>query len=164
MGDPVLRTLVLFLALTAVVMVVVGLDRRAEVGAAEAEAAALDWVGTGFAQEPRRDGDEWEVDVIRPDGSMVQVSIGDGLEALGFDEERGPAGLPAHDEIHGSRRAAAIDAALTATGTGEALSVEREPSGEIEVSIVTRDGLHVDVDLDDALEPVDVEVEDPGDE
>ena len=158
------RTLLFLLALTAVVMIAVGLDRPAEIGPDAAEAVALDWVGVGFAQEPRRDGDEWEVDVIRPDGSMVQVSIGDELEARGFDEESGPAGLPAHDEIHGPRRAAAIDAALTVTGTGEARSVEREPSGEIEVSIVTRDGLHVDVDLDNALEPVDVEVEDPEDE
>jgi hypothetical protein len=161
---PVLRTLLLFVAVTAVVMVVVGLDRPADIGAADAEAAAHDWVGVGFAQEPRRDSDGWEVDVIRPDGSMVEVTIGDGLEARGFDEERGPAGLPAHDEISGSLRAAAIESALTATGSGEALSVEREGSGEIEVSMVTRDDLHVDVELDDALQPVEVEVEDPGDE
>jgi hypothetical protein len=160
----VLRTLLLFLALTAMVMMVVGRDRPPDIGPGDAEAAALDWVGVGFAQDPRRDGDEWEVDVIRPDGSMVQVSIGDGLEARGFDEERGPAGLPAPDEISGPMRSAAIEAALSATGSGEARGVERERNGEIEVSIVTRDGLHVDVDLDDALQPVDVEVEDPGDE
>jgi len=160
----VLRTLLLFLAVTAVVMVVVGLDRRAEIGPDDAEAAALDWVGVGFAQEPRRDGDEWEVDVIRPNGSMVEVTIGDRLEARGFDEERGAAGLPAHDEVYGPRRAAAIKAALTATGTGEALSVEREGPGEIEVSMVTRDDLTVEVELDASLQVTEVEVEDPGDE
>jgi hypothetical protein len=154
---------VLFLAVTAVVMTVAGMDRRAQIGPADAEAAALDWVGVGFAQEPRRDGDEWEVDVIRPDGSMVEVSIGDALQVRGFDEERGPGGLPAPDEVTGPLRSAAIEAALTATA-GEAQGVERERTGEIEVSIVTRDGLHVDVDLDKALQPVDVEVEDPGDE
>jgi hypothetical protein len=160
----VFRTLLLFLAVTAVVMVVVGVDRRTEIGPDEAEAAALDWVGVGFAQEPRRDGDEWEVDVIRPNGSMVEVTIGDGLEARGFDEERGAAGLPADDEIHGPLRAAAIDAALSATGTGEALSVERERPGEIEVSLVTRDDLRVEVELDASLQVTEVEVEDPGDE
>jgi len=89
----------------AAVMVAAGLDRRADIGPAVAEAAALDWVGVGFAQEPRRDGDEWEVDVIRPDGSMVEVTIGDAAEMRGLDEERGPAGLPAHDEVHGPLRA-----------------------------------------------------------
>ena len=159
-----LRTLLLFLAVTAVVMVVVGLDRRAEIGPDDAEAAALDWVGVGFAQEPRRDGDEWEVDVIRPNGSMVEVTIGDRLEARGFDEERGAAGLPADDEVYGPRRAAAIKAALTATGTGKALSVEREGPREIEVSLVTRDDLTVEVELDASLQVTEVEVEDPGDE
>jgi hypothetical protein len=161
---PVLRTLLLFLAVTAVVMVVVGVDRRADFGPDDAEAAALDWVGVGVAQEPRRDGGEWEVDIVRPDGSMVEVTIGDRLEARGFDEERGAAGLPADDEIYGPLRAAAIDAALTATGTGEALSVERERPGEIEVSMVTRDDLHVEVELDASLEVVEVEAEDAGDE
>jgi hypothetical protein len=162
----VLKTLLLFLALTAVVMgvVVVGLDRRAEIGPAQAEAAALDWVGVGFAQEPRRDGDEWEVDVIRPDGSMVEVTIGDALEMRGLDEERGPAGLPAHDEVGGPLRSEAIKAALAETGSGEALSVERDPPGEIEVRVRTRDDLVVEVELDNSLQVLELEVEDPGDE
>jgi hypothetical protein len=158
------RTLIVFLALTAVVMVVVGMDRRPEMGPEDAEAAALDWVGVGYAQEPRRDGNEWEVDVIRPNGSMVEVTIGEGLEARGFDEERGAAGLLAPDEVRGPRRAAAIEAALTATGTGRALSVERDGPREIEVSLLTRDDLHVEVELNPALEIVEVEVEDPEDE
>jgi hypothetical protein len=160
----VYRILFVSLAVTAVALVVAGLDRRAEIGPSEAEAAALNWVGVGFAQEPRRDGDEWEVDVIRPNGSMVEVTIGDRLEARGFDEELGAAGLPAHDEVYGSLRTAAIDAARLATGSGEALSVERERTGEIEVSMETRDGLHVEVELNRSLEVVEVEVEDPGDE
>jgi hypothetical protein len=160
----VFRTLLAFLALTAGVMVLVGMDRRPEMGADDAEAAALAWVGTGYAQEPRRDGGEWEVDVIRPDGSMVEVTIGDGKEARGFDEERAAAGLPAHDEVHGPRRAAAIEAARAATGTGEALTVERDGPEEIEVKMVTRDGLHVEVDLDSSLQVTEVEIEDPEDE
>jgi hypothetical protein len=145
-------------------MAVAALDRPPQIGPADAEAAALNWVGTGFAQEPRRDGDEWEIDVIRPDGSMVEVTIGDGLEARGFDEERGPGGLPADDEISGSLRAAAIEAALTATGSGEALSVERDRRGEIEVRMRTRDDVIVEVELNDSLRVVELEVEDPEDE
>jgi hypothetical protein len=160
----VFRTLLAFLAATAVVMVLVGMDRRPEMGADDAEAAALGWVGAGYAQEPRRDGDEWEVDVIRPDGSMVEVTIGEGLEARDFDEERGPAGLPAHDEVYGPRRSAAIESALTETGSGEALSVERDTPGEIEVRVRTRDDLIVEVELDDSLRVVELEVEDPEDE
>jgi hypothetical protein len=158
------RTLIALLALTAGVMVIAGTDRRPEIGPEDAEAAALDWVGVGYAQEPRRDGDEWEVDVIRPDGSMVEVTIGNELQARGFDEERGAAGLPAGDEVHGPRRAAAIEAARAVTGTGRATSVERDGPREIEVSLTTRDDLHVEVELDPALEVIEVEVEDPEDE
>jgi hypothetical protein len=158
------RTLLAFLALTAGVMALVGLDRRPEIGPDDAEAAALGWVGAGYAQDPRRDGDEWEVDVIRPDGSMVEVTIGDALEMRGFDEERGAAGLPARDEVYGPLRAAAIEAALMTTGSGEALSVERDGPSEIEVSIRTRDDLNVEVELDRSLRVLELEVEDPGDE
>lgn len=62
--------------------------------AAQAKAAALSWVGTGQAQAPRRDGEDWEVDVVRPDGSLVQVTLGDSLELRGFDEEFGPVTRP----------------------------------------------------------------------
>jgi hypothetical protein len=158
------RTLIALLALTAGVMVIAGTDQRPEIGPEDAEAAALGWVGVGYAQEPRRDGDEWEVDVIRPDGSMVEVTIGDELQARGFDEERGAAGLPASDEIHGPRREAAIRAARAVTGTGRATSVERDGPREIEVSLTTRDDLHVEVELNSALEVIEVEVEDPEDE
>jgi hypothetical protein len=161
------RTLFVLLAVTAAVLTLVGRDGPGDIGAADAEAVALDWVGAGFAQEPRREGDEWEVDVIRPDGSMVEVTIGDSLEARGFDEELGPWGTLAPDEIRGERRAAAISAARTASGPGEAFSVEREEreNGDgIEVSIETPDGRHVEVELDGSLEVVEVEDEDPRDE
>ena len=46
------RTLLASLAVTAVDMVLVGTDRRHEMGPEDAEAAALDWVGAGYAQEP----------------------------------------------------------------------------------------------------------------
>jgi hypothetical protein len=121
-------------------------------------------VRTVVAQEPRRDGGEWEVDIVRPDGSMVEVTIGDELEARGFDEERGESGSLAPDEVTGSLRATAIRIALAETGPGEALSVEREASQEIEVSVRTRDNRHIEVELDESLHVVEVEDEDPRDE
>jgi hypothetical protein len=162
----VFRALFLLLIATAVALVLAAIDRGPEIGAADAEAVALDWVGAGYAQEPRRDGDEWEVDVIRPNGSMVEVTIGDALEARGFDEELGPRGGLAPDELRGPLRAGAIEAAKGATGSGEALSVERERGAgqEIEVSIRTRDERHVEVELGGDLNVSEVEVEDPEDE
>jgi hypothetical protein len=158
------RTLFAFFALTAGVMILVGLDRRGDIGPADAQAVALNWVGVGVAQEPRRDGSEWEVDVVRPDGSLVEVTIGKALEARGFDEERGTAGRPAPDEIQGTLRATATRIALAETGPGRALSVEREGTREIEVGIRTRANRSVEVELDAALRVVEVEPEDPRDE
>jgi hypothetical protein len=160
----VFRILIAFLALTAVVMIVVGVDRRGDIGPADAQAVALDWVGVGVAQEPRRDGSEWEVDVVRPDGSLVEVTIGDALEARGFDEERGRPGSLAPDEIRGTLRATAIRIALAETGPGRVLSVEREGTREIEVSVRTRAHRQVEVELDGALRVAEVEDEDPRDE
>jgi hypothetical protein len=44
------------------------------VTAADAEIAARSWVGVGEAEGSRREGDVWEIDVRRPDGSMVQAT------------------------------------------------------------------------------------------
>jgi hypothetical protein len=158
--------LMLLLGATAVALVLAAIDRGPEIDAADAEMVALDWVGVGRAQEPRRDGDEWEVDVIRPNGSMVEVTIGDALEARGFDEELGPGGGLAPDEVRGAQRAEALEAAREATGGGEALSVERERTAgeEIEVSLRTPGERHVEVELDGDLNVTEVEVEDPRDE
>jgi hypothetical protein len=137
-------------------------DRQSDAEAAEA--AALRWVRTGVTQKPRWDGDDWEIDVVRPDGSMVQVRLGPSLELRGFDEEFGPAGTPAHDELRGERRARAVRAAFAETGPGHVVSVERDSRREIEVSIRLADDRQVQVELDDMLQVVDVTQEDPSDE
>jgi hypothetical protein len=129
-----------------------------------AEAAALRWVRTGVTQEPRRDGDDWEIDVVRPDGSMVQVKLGPSLELRDFDEEFGPAGTPAHDELRGESRARAVRAAFAETGPGQVVSVERDSRREIEVSIRLADDRQVQVELDHTFRVVGVTREDPSDE
>jgi len=160
-------SLALFVA--ALIVLAAGTLRNghAPVNASEAEAAAFHWVGVGVAESPRRDGGEWEVDVVRPDGSLVEVTIDDQLALQGLDEELGPGGRPAHDELRGPVRKRAIRAALAATGPGRVLSVERESNGELEVTEVNirhPDRGDVEVGLDARLRVVEVESQDPGDE
>jgi hypothetical protein len=132
--------------------------------AADAEAAALRWVRIGVAQRPRRDGGEWEVDVVRPDGSMVQVRLGRSLELRDLDEELGPAGTPAHDEMQGEPRARAVRTAFAEIGPGQVVSVERDSIRDIEVSIRLSDDRQVQVELDDMFRVVEVTREHPSDE
>ncbi len=47
-------------------------DEDDDFSARDAEVAALTWVGAGDAESPRREGDNWEVDVRRP-GSRPQL-------------------------------------------------------------------------------------------
>jgi hypothetical protein len=129
----------------------------------DAEVAALDAVPDGVSQGPRRDGDNWEVDVVRPDGSMVQVSLSNNLDLLGLDEEYGPAGTLAPDEARGAARVRAVRAAFAEVGAGEVVGVERESGGRYEVGVLLRDG-QVEVELDRNLRVTEVEGEDPRDE
>jgi hypothetical protein len=134
-----------------------------EVSAAEARTAALSWVGVGKAEPPRREGDNWEVDVRRPDGSLVQVTMGEKLELRDFDEEFGPAGTPASDELRGIVRERAIEAAYWHVGPGRVVGVERDPTGEIEVGM-RLGGDQIEVRLDHRFRVIEVGPEDPGDE
>jgi hypothetical protein len=133
------------------------------VSAREAKAAALSWVGVGEAQAPRRDGDAWEVDVVRPDGSLVQVTLGESLELRGFDEEFGPGHTPGPDELRGAARARAIKATLWHIGPGRVLGVEQESSREIDVDL-RMGGDRIEVQLNRRFRVVGVKPEDPGDE
>lgn len=131
--------------------------------ARDAEIAALSWVRSGKAEPPRREGDTWEVDVRRPDGSLVEVVLGDELQLRGFDEEFGPAGAPAPDELKGAARARAIEAAFWHVGPGRVVGVERDPTGEIEVGI-RMGGDQIEVRLDERYRVIEVQPEDPSDE
>jgi 3',5'-cyclic AMP phosphodiesterase CpdA len=126
--------------------------------------AAANWVGAGMPQAPRRDGDEWEVDVTRPDGSLVEVTVGDSLQLLGLDEERARGGGPGPDELRGPTRTRAVRAALASSGPGRVLGAERERGGGIEVGVRRRDGTQVEVGLDHRLRVLEVEPEDRRDE
>lgn len=157
-------TIFLLLATMTVAVVVMALELREATTQSEAEAAALERVGDGTVQESRRDGGRWEVDVVRPDGSMVQVNLGDDLDLRSLDEELGPAGTFAPDELRGQRRAGAVEAAFVETGPGQVVSVERDRNGDIDARVRTRtDGL-VQVELDRRFRVLEVKGEDSGDE
>lgn len=138
--------------------------REREPRGSDLAAAATQWVGAGTPQAPRRDGDEWEVDVLRPNGSLVEVTLGKRRQLVGLDEERGPGRSPAPDELTGASRERAAQAALAITGPGAVLSVEREPDGTVEVGIRRRAGERVEVGLDRRLRLLELEREDRRDE
>ena len=153
----------LFTAMTAAI-VVLALRLRDEQGPLEAEAVAVELVGDGRATDSRREDDRWEVDVVRPDGSMVQVNLGDDLKLRGLDEELGPAGTLADDELRGPARARAVRAAFTETGIGKVVSVERDTGHGIEVRVRTGSGRQIEVELDRNYRVIEVDDESLGDE
>lgn len=132
--------------------------------AAAARAVALQWTEGDVADIPRRAGDVWEVDVRRTDGSLVEVAVDDSLQLDGLDEELGPGGTPAHDQVVSAVRERAIAAARPASGPGVVRSVEREDDGTIEVDLVTPERTVIEVELDQRLRVKDVDEEEIGDE
>jgi len=156
----------LFLLFTAmtVAIVVLALRLRDDQGPLDAEAVAVELVGDGIATDSRREDDRWEVDVVRPDGSMVQVSLGDDLKLRNLDEELGPAGTLADDELRGPRRARAVRAAFTESGIGKVVSVERDTGHGIEVRVRTGTRRQVEVELDRNFRVLEVDDESLGDE
>ena len=156
----------MFIVFTAmmIAIVVLALRLRDDQGPLDAEEVAVELVGEGIAQDSRREDDRWEVDVVRPDGSMVQVSLGDDLELRGLDEELGPAGTLAEDELRGPARARAVRAAFTETGIGKVVSVERDAGGEIEVRVRPGGGRQIEVELDRKFRVVEIDDESLGDE
>lgn len=132
--------------------------------AAAAQDVALNWTGAELADAPRRQGDGWEVDVRRANGSVVEVTLGPALELRELDEELGPGGTPAHDELTGALRERAIAVARPEAGPGAVSSVERERDGTIEVNVVGPDQTVIEVELDRRLRLKDVDQEEFGDE
>jgi hypothetical protein len=126
-------TLLLLVAAAMATAVVTLRPREPALPASDAAAVAAGWVGAGTPQPPRRDDNEWEVDIARPNGSLVEVTVGKSRELVAFDEERGRGGGPAPDELRGPTRARAVHAARAAVGPGRVVSAERESGGGIEV-------------------------------
>jgi hypothetical protein len=156
-----------FAALVMVIVVVafVALPRdEGQATPSDAEAAAAVWVGGGEVQPARIEDDEWEVDVLRPDGSLVELTFDHELNLRNLDEELGRGGEPAHDELEGPLRDRAVRVAFEVTGPGRVTSVERDGRDEIEVNVRRRDGELVEVELDRALRVGEVEDEPLGDE
>jgi hypothetical protein len=132
--------------------------------ASDAEDAALDRYPKGVVQPARIEDDEWEVDIVRPDGSLVEVTFDHELNLRDVDEEIGPGGRLAEDELRGDERRRAIQAAFEVTGPGEVRSVERDSPNEIEVGVLFKNGVQIEVELDREFRVGEVEREDPGDE
>jgi hypothetical protein len=158
------RNLLILIVAMTVALVVVAFQLRDEEGPLDAEAVAMRLVAGGVAQESRHDGDRWEVDVVRDDGSMVQVNLGENLELRSIDEELGPAGTLAPDEVTGAARLRAVKAAFAETGPGQVVSVERDSPREIKVRIQTSNGRQVGVVLNRDMRVLAVDAEDLGDE
>ena len=92
------------------------------------------------------------------------MNLGENLELRGLDEELGPAGTLAPDEVTGVARVRAVRAAFAETGPGEIVSVERDSPRKIEVRVRTDSDSQVEVELDQRFRVTQVETEDPGDE
>ena len=133
-------------------------DERTVPDAEAAERAALRWTGGGAVEPARRDGRLWEVDVRRPNGSLVEVTLGRGLALYELDEEEGPGATRPHDEITGALRARAVAAARREVREGGVRTVERERDGSIEVDFVAGDGI-LEVELDAHLRITEVDQE-----
>lgn len=159
----VIRAAVVSLFAAMIIALIVVVLAKLDEEIPDAEGAALEWVGDGVAQAARREEGRWEVDVVRPDGSMVQVSLGDDLELRELDEELGPGGTLSPDELRGTARRRAVQAAFAETPVGQVTSVERDSSGEIEVCIRMRTGRQIEVELDHMLRVVKVDSDDPCD-
>ncbi len=132
--------------------------------ASDAEAAARYWVGSGTVEPARFENNQWEVDVALPDGSLVQVRLDRELQLQDIDEERGPGGSRAHDEVTGPLRNRAILKALAVAGPGRIRGVERDSANELEVGILRPNGIQLEVSLDAELNVIGIERENPEDE
>lgn len=153
------------LLIAIVVMTFFALPRdEGQARPSDAEAAALERFPQGTAQPARIEDDEWEVDVVRPDGSLVEVTFDHELNFRDLDEEIGPRGRLANDELRGQERRRAIDAAFEVTGAGRVTSVERDSPNEIEVNVRFPNGIQVEVELDRHFHVGEVDNEDPADE
>jgi hypothetical protein len=151
-------------AAALVVLALLALGPGDDVDPAAAQEAARNWTGFETTDQARREGDGWEVDVRREDGSVVEVNLGPDLELIELDEELGPGGTPAYDEVRGERQARAI-AVVHAHGVrGDVRSVERERDGSIEVDVVQPDNTVLEVDLSPGMRVRGVDDEELDDE
>jgi hypothetical protein len=160
----VLTVAVVALSLAGLVLVAFGSTQKHRADAAAAQRVALNWTGSELADAPRRDGDGWEIDVRRADGSLVEVTLGPALELRELDEELGRGETLAHDELTGALRARAIAAARSDARPGQVRSVELEHDGTIEVNVVRSSRRILEVELDKQLRVTDADEEDIGDE
>jgi len=154
-------------------------ERRVSVSDVErASRAAVAAVGSGTATSVDRDregGSTWEVEVVKPDGSHVDVLLDGQFRVLNVGAERdateppkaqAPAGThDAETPVPGADAERASAAALKAVGGGTVNDVDRDLEGGAtwEVEITKPDGSQVDVLLDAQFQVLSVGAEqEPG--
>jgi hypothetical protein len=158
----VIAGIVVVIALGVLAALAIGPGDR--VDAVAAQEAARDWTGIEETDPARRRDNGWEVDVHRDDGSVIEVNLGPKLELVELDEELGPGGTPAADEVLGAERKRVIAVVRREDITGHVRSVERERDGTIEVDVVQPDRTILEVDLDARLRVTGSDREELGDE
>jgi len=162
-------------ALAAVPLGVIAIaSNRDSVTGPDADRAArvaVEAAGGGTVLDVDRDsenGATWEVEVVKPDGSRVDVLLDALFRAIDVSAERESNEMRAPDKepnaadseqpITGPEADQAAQAALKAAGGGSVLDVDRdsENGATWEVELVKPDGSHVDVLLDAQFRVIDV--------
>ena len=120
-----------------------------------ASKAALAETGGGKVTDSERDGQTYEVEVTKDDGSEVDVHLDQNYKVVvaETDSEDGDDNDDDRDErVQGADADRASKAAVAEAGGGKATEVERDGSG-YDVEVTKDDGTQVDVNLDERFQP-----------
>lgn len=128
-----------------------------------ASRAALAEAGGGEVVDSERDDGRFEVEVLRPDGTRVEVTLDDSFAVVHSE-------LDDHDDpdddrpVTGEELERVTQAALAETGEGTVTDAEQEADGTYEVEVRRADGTEVDLRLDEDLAVTHVRVDDDHDD
>jgi uncharacterized membrane protein YkoI len=144
-----------------------GDDRLSSTDLDAATAAALSAAGGGTITDSERDGDRYEIEVRRDDGSGIDIELGRDFAVIATepddatDDDATDVDAPDADHrvLTDDERQRASAAALAETGGGEVLAIEVDGSG-YEVDVRRTDGSHVDIDLDATFAVIHTDIDD----
>jgi len=115
-----------------------------------ASKAALAETGGGKVTDSERDGQTYEVEVTKDDGSEVDVNLDEGFKPLATDKD--DEDDDRDERVTGADADRASKAAVAEAGGGKATDVERDGTG-YDVEVTKDDGTQVDVHLDERFQP-----------